>query len=140
MCRRKPIGIRFIDGDSALCIVQTVDVMAVYRALGRAVAARRGTLKWTQAELAERVGTSRASIANIEAGRQKVLLHQVYSLVQALELRSVTDLAPDRHVDVSGEANDAGLDFWGAALSDAQRAGAERLLASALASDAKASK
>lgn len=121
-----------------MCILQTVNVKTVYRALGRAVAARRRTLKLTQAELAERVGTSRASIANIEAGRQKVMLHQVYALVQALELRSVTDLAPDRHVDVGGGAEDAGVDFWGAALSDAQRVGAERLLASALASDEKA--
>lgn len=48
----------------------------------------------TQANLAARVGMSRASIANIEAGRQSVLLHHACNIATALGLSSVADLLP----------------------------------------------
>lgn len=67
---------------------------AVYKAFGRAIATRRKELDLTQAKLAARVGMSRASIANIESGRQNVLLHHVYSLASALEFSKVSDLLP----------------------------------------------
>lgn len=38
----------------------------------------------TQAELSARIGLSRASVANIESGRQAVLLHQFLALASAL--------------------------------------------------------
>lgn len=37
---------------------------------------------------------SRASIANIESGRQNILLHHVYALASALEFSKVSDLLP----------------------------------------------
>ena len=63
----------------------------------------------TQSEIATKVGISRASVANIEAGRQKVLLHQVYLFASALSLQSITELISqsatvmpaDLHVPVS---------------------------------------
>ena len=64
---------------------------AIYKAFGRIVATRRKMLELTQAELA---GMSRASVANIESGRQNVLLHHVYSLASALECSKVSDLLP----------------------------------------------
>jgi transcriptional regulator with XRE-family HTH domain len=67
---------------------------AIYKAFGQAVATRRKVLNLTQATLAARVGISRASIANIESGRQNVLLHHVYRLVSALEFSKVSDLLP----------------------------------------------
>lgn len=67
---------------------------SIYAAFGRLVAARRKKLELTQAELAARVGMSRASVANIESGRQNVLLHHVYSLAAALEFSKVADLLP----------------------------------------------
>ncbi|MGE3989270.1 helix-turn-helix domain-containing protein [Pseudorhodoplanes sp.] len=67
---------------------------AIYRAFGRAVATRRKTLELTQAQLAGRVGISRASIANIESGRQNVLLHHVYRLATALEFSKAAELLP----------------------------------------------
>ena len=67
---------------------------SIYIAFGRLVAARRKTLELTQAELAARVGMSRASVANIESGRQNVLLHHVYSLASALEFSKPADLLP----------------------------------------------
>lgn len=67
---------------------------SIYSALGEAVAIRRKALHLTQAQVAAKVGISRASIANIEAGRQKVLLHQVYLFAEALKLPSIMALLP----------------------------------------------
>lgn len=66
----------------------------IYSTLGRAVAARRDELNLTQQVLADKIGLSRASVANIERGHQKILLHQVYAMVRALELKQITDLVP----------------------------------------------
>lgn len=78
------------DEDSSK-IVRFIDI---YSDLGRAVAKRRAKLGLTQAEVAARIGLTRASLANIETGRQKVLLHHVYQLVDALQLDSLLQLVP----------------------------------------------
>lgn len=67
-----------------------------YLAFGRQVAARRLSLGKSQKDVASEVGLSRASIANIERGRQAVLLHQVYALASALEMQSAADILPIR--------------------------------------------
>lgn len=67
---------------------------SIYSALGEAVAIRRKAMSLTQAQVAAKVGISRASVANIESGRQKVLLHQVYLLAEALKLPSIMALLP----------------------------------------------
>lgn len=69
--------------------------MNIYRALGRVVSTRRKTLGLTQAALAAEAGLTRSSLANIETGRQKVLLHQVYAIARALRLDSMRSLVPD---------------------------------------------
>lgn len=66
----------------------------IYRAFGKAVSARRKALELTQAQLASKVKMSRASIANIESGRQNILLHHVYALATALDFAKVADLLP----------------------------------------------
>ena len=43
---------------------------------------------------ASKVKMSRASIANIESGRQNVLLHHVYALAAALDFTKVGELLP----------------------------------------------
>jgi transcriptional regulator with XRE-family HTH domain len=68
--------------------------MDLYRSLGREAAKRRVELGLTQAEVAADIGLTRASLANIETGRQKVMLHHVYKLVSALRLASILDLLP----------------------------------------------
>lgn len=65
-----------------------------YAAFGEAMAVRRKKLKLNQATLAARVGLSRASIANIERGRQNVLLHHACDIAEALGLSQVGDLLP----------------------------------------------
>jgi len=66
--------------------------MEIYKALGRRVASLRRTLGLTQMALADRLSVSRASVASIEAGRQKVGLDQAYALAGALELAKLSDL------------------------------------------------
>ena len=51
---------------------------------GRAVALRRVRAGLTQDQLASSIGLSRASIANIEQGRQQVLLHHAVGIARAL--------------------------------------------------------
>ena len=55
---------------------------------------RRAELKLTQDAVARQIELSRTSIANIEAGRQAVLLHQVIDLARVLDV-SVDALMPD---------------------------------------------
>lgn len=45
----------------------------------------------TQKELAERLNVSRTSLTNIEAGRQRVSINQMYAIATALEI-SIKDL------------------------------------------------
>jgi transcriptional regulator with XRE-family HTH domain len=83
----------------AVDAAREVDSMAhmdegLYPALGERVARFRRGLKITQEALAGRVGMSRATIASIEAGRQRVNLDQVYQLAAALELDNLGELIP----------------------------------------------
>ena len=71
-----------------------MDTDKFYREFGRRIAARRIVLSITQSEVGQRLGVSRASIANIEAGRQKLYLHQLYSLARALRLEDLSQLLP----------------------------------------------
>jgi transcriptional regulator with XRE-family HTH domain len=56
-----------------------------YRQLGAQVEKFRTMLGWTQEELAKKLGFSRGSIANIELGRQRVMLHDVERLAASFQ-------------------------------------------------------
>ncbi|RYD92994.1 MAG: XRE family transcriptional regulator [Sphingobacteriales bacterium] len=75
-----------------------VDERAIYRAFGRAVAERRNALGRTQDRVSKEVGLSRASLANIERGNQRVFLHQILALADALELSSSHEIVPARAI------------------------------------------
>ena len=63
-----------------------LSIDAIYVALGRRIARLRKDRGLTQAGLAGLLGLTRASIANIERGRQKFLVHTVLQLVSALRV------------------------------------------------------
>lgn len=73
-----------------------MDEGAIYRAFGRAVAQRRRAIPKTQEQVAREIGLSRASLANIERGSQKVFLHQILALTKALELESSHEIVPTK--------------------------------------------
>ena len=75
-----------------------MDEGAIYRAFGKAVGDRRRSLHKTQEEVARKVGLSRASLANIERGTQRVFLHQIMALTEALELSSAHEIVPERAI------------------------------------------
>lgn len=57
----------------------------VYRLLGARIEQMRTLLGWTQLELAKKVKMSRGSIANIELGRQRLLLADVEKFCAAFQ-------------------------------------------------------
>lgn len=67
------------------------DTKQFYKNLGDFIQQRRRKLELTQRNLAATLGMSRASVANIETGRQKLLAHQLLDLADALSL-PVADL------------------------------------------------
>ena len=106
--------------------------MELYRRLGQAVAKRRRELSLTQSDIAEKLGVSRASLANLENGRQRIMVHQLFALVNALKLRSILDLVPETWEPPEPLP---GIKISDSTLSPQQQSAVENLLASALAED-----
>lgn len=107
----------------------------IYKAFGSAVSTRRKALGLTQAELASQVKISRASIANIESGRQNILLHHVYALAAALGFTKVAELLPPMPQKPLGEGLKMMLSnqvFSKQALSEHAEAQVTDLITSAL--------
>ncbi len=73
--------------------VHPPDPAALYEALGDLIRRKRKQVPLTQKELSARLGVSRASIANIETGRQKILVHQLLQLAAVLEIPAENLLA-----------------------------------------------
>lgn len=57
----------------------------------------------TQAALANAVSLSRTSITNIEKGRQPILLHTLYSIASALNMK-VPDLLPENEIGMEARS------------------------------------
>jgi len=70
--------------------------LEIYRLIGSRIAARRKDLRLKQVEVAAQIGLTRASLANIEKGRQKIMMHQIYRIAEALRIESILDLVPPR--------------------------------------------
>lgn len=56
-----------------------------YRALGERVRRARQSAKFSQGRLADSVGLSRSSVANIETGRQPIYIHALVRIARQLE-------------------------------------------------------
>jgi len=78
-----------------------------YSQFGRRVKSHRSRKHLTQQELSTRLSLSRSSIANIELGRQKILLHQLFDLAEALNTTpwDLLPVSPDQ-VDVTDQLRD----------------------------------
>ncbi len=71
------------------------DFDELYSELGRKIRHVRESKRLTQGELAKRLGISRASVVNIEAGRQHTPLHLLWQLAEMLGTE-LTSLIPSR--------------------------------------------
>jgi transcriptional regulator with XRE-family HTH domain len=71
------------------------DFDELYCELGRKIRSVRERKRLTQGELAKRLGISRASVVNIEAGRQHTPLHLLWKLAEMLGTE-LTSLIPSR--------------------------------------------
>src|ERR1700693_2632521 len=74
-----------------------MEIAYFYRTLGSRIKSLRRNLPLTQEQLAQQVGMSRASLANIEAGRQQGLAHHLIALASALQLESPAQLLLQEH-------------------------------------------
>jgi transcriptional regulator with XRE-family HTH domain len=86
-----------------LLVMHDVNLMSLeplYRSIGAAIRAKRRQRDWTQEVLAKKLMISRGTLANIESGRQRILVHQLYALAAALELKPI-DLLPTASVGTS---------------------------------------
>lgn len=104
-----------------------MDENRLYEALGRSIAAHRKALGKTQAEIASKLSLSRASLANIERGNQKVLLHQIYKIAEALELTSISQLIPI-HLDIEQDNQEIAIISTGDSLTVEQMSQLERFV------------
>jgi transcriptional regulator with XRE-family HTH domain len=66
-------------------MVMAKPIEPVYRQFGAKIENLRTVLGWTQQDLSKRVGLTRTSITNIEAGRQRVLLSDVERFARAFQ-------------------------------------------------------
>jgi transcriptional regulator with XRE-family HTH domain len=55
----------------------------IYRMIGAKIEQLRLELGWTQKDLADKIGLTRASIANMETGRQRMMLHTIVQICEA---------------------------------------------------------
>ena len=86
--------------------------LAPYEALARIVIRRRGQLELSQAELAQRMGTSHSAISRIESGQHRTTVQTLGRLAQALETHLVVGFVDEiaQLGDSSGiDARDADL-------------------------------
>lgn len=77
-------------------------VQRIYQEFGARVAKRRKELGMIQDELAAGMGLARTSITNIEVGRQRILIHQVFEIADALDM----DVSELLGLDANGSRRD----------------------------------
>lgn len=58
----------------------------LYEVIGDRIRAARTRRRMTQADLGKRLNLTRSSVANIEAGRQRVMIHTLFQIADHLEV------------------------------------------------------
>lgn len=59
---------------------------SLYKRIGANIRRLRLARGFTQEELAEELGMTRTSLVNLEAGRQRILLHRALELAQVFKI------------------------------------------------------
>lgn len=93
----------FVLNKHILCAILTICVCAtritsmepepIYKEIGGIIRAQRRLADKAQNVLAGQLGISRATLANMETGRQRILVHQLYAIAKALKIK-LSDLLP----------------------------------------------
>lgn len=73
----------------------------IYSIVGARIRETRETRGLTQAALGDRVGLTRGSIANIEAGQQRILLHTLEAIATSLGTNLIDILSKAAELDRS---------------------------------------
>jgi transcriptional regulator with XRE-family HTH domain len=73
----------------------SLEVMPFYKEIGRRIRDERKALGFTQYGLAKKIGMPRTAIVQIEAGRQRLLLHTLYDIAHTLGI-PVKELLPKK--------------------------------------------
>jgi transcriptional regulator with XRE-family HTH domain len=110
----------------------------IYRQFGRKLADSRHRRGLTQAELARKVGVSRASLANIERGEQRVYLHQLLAISAELQFDNLNELLPSMSPARTGQKG--GVTVSGDRLSRAQERAVKELVNSITTTSRRTSK
>jgi transcriptional regulator with XRE-family HTH domain len=92
-------------------MVETTDIMLkhFYAAVGARVRSARDGAGLSQSMLAHRIGFTRSSVANLEAGRQRIALHLFVLIAQELGANPLTLLPEDASIgnaDVLGKLDE----------------------------------
>ena len=104
-----------------------------YAQLGSKISRARRDAGLTQGAVAQVAGISRASLANIEAGRQQVFVHHLVEIARALDLGDLSEIVV-YDASCSGRvAESKEVRFSGAELSSKERDGVLALLSRASA-------
>lgn len=96
---------------------------AFYRVVGERIAQARRRQELTQKGLASAVGLSRASVANVEKGRQAIALHVLVKFSQVLGVPAADLIPSDPEVSSSAQIEQSLSE-----LSSGARAWAETVL------------
>lgn len=85
-------------------MLQNDQIKALYVILGRRIKEEREKAHFKQAPFAQHLQISRASLVNIEQGRQRAPLHILYEISRILNI-SIADLLPDLSSVLASEVN-----------------------------------
>ena len=102
----------------------------LYRKIGDALQMRRLELGRTQGDVANAAGLSRPSLANIEAGRQAITVHQLFVFADVLDLKDPALLLPRRTRAIDDAPTSTDLSFTGDTLSDEEKASISQIVKS----------